>query len=77
MANVMRAATSIPGFDELIEGGFPKERTIILTGPAGSGKTIFGMLCLPKNKDQLINVYHQAGADSSVFKAMRDFSENI
>jgi KaiC/GvpD/RAD55 family RecA-like ATPase len=77
VADGMRVTTGITGFDELIEGGFPKERTIILRGPAGSGKTTFGIQCLPKDMDQLINVYHQAGADSSVFKAMRDFSENI
>ena len=43
MVDVMRLATGIPGFDELIEGRFPKGRTIILTGPAGSGKTTFGI----------------------------------
>ena len=73
----MRTATGIPGFDELIEDGFPKERTIILTGPAGSGKTTFGIQCLPKDMDQFINVYHQAGADSSMFEAMRDFNKKI
>ena len=43
MADVMRVAMGIPGFDELIEGGFPKGRNIILTGPAGSGKTTFSL----------------------------------
>jgi len=43
MSDVMRVATGIEGFDGLIEGGFPKGRTMILSGPAGSGKTTFGM----------------------------------
>jgi KaiC/GvpD/RAD55 family RecA-like ATPase len=43
MNNVIRIATGIEGFDELIEGGFPKGRTMILTGPAGSGKTTLSM----------------------------------
>lgn len=43
MSEVLRVATGIEGFDALIEGGFPKGRIIILTGPAGSGKTTFGM----------------------------------
>ena len=61
MADVMCIATGIPGFDELIESESPKEYTAILTGPAGSGKTIFGIQCLPKDMDQFINVYHQTG----------------
>ena len=47
--------------DEIKEGEFPKERTIIFAGPAGSGKTTFGIQSLPKYMDQLINVYHQTG----------------
>jgi len=38
-----RVKTGIYGLDELIEGGFPKGRTILITGEAGTGKTIFGM----------------------------------
>jgi circadian clock protein KaiC len=38
-----RAATGIKGFDELIESGFPKGASILLTGPPGSGKSIFSM----------------------------------
>ena len=61
MADVMCIAMGIPGFDEIKEGEFPKERTIIFAGPAGSGKTTFGIQSLPKYMDQLINVYHQTG----------------
>jgi KaiC/GvpD/RAD55 family RecA-like ATPase len=39
---VERVATGIPGFDELVGGGFPKAFNILLTGSPGSGKTIFG-----------------------------------
>jgi circadian clock protein KaiC len=37
-----RVASGIGGLDELIEGGFPKGNLILLSGPPGSGKTIFG-----------------------------------
>ena len=37
-----RVKTGITGFDELIEGGIPKDFNILLTGSPGSGKTIFG-----------------------------------
>jgi KaiC/GvpD/RAD55 family RecA-like ATPase len=38
-----RCPTGIPGFDELIEGGFPRKRSILLSGTCGSGKTTFAI----------------------------------
>jgi len=40
---IERVPTGIYGLDELIEGGFPKGRTILVSGGTGAGKTIFGM----------------------------------
>ncbi|RLG71156.1 MAG: circadian clock protein KaiC [Candidatus Iainarchaeum archaeon] len=40
---IERAPTGIKGFDELIEGGLPRNTLILITGPCGTGKTIFGM----------------------------------
>ena len=37
-----RVATGIPGFDEMLEGGFPAGSLITLAGRPGTGKTIFG-----------------------------------
>jgi circadian clock protein KaiC len=37
----VRVPTGIPGFDELIEGGFPKNSSILICGGPGTGKTIF------------------------------------
>ncbi len=36
-----RIPTGINGFDELIEGGLPEGRTMLLAGGCGTGKTIF------------------------------------
>lgn len=36
-----RTPTGINGFDELIEGGFPKGSFVVVSGGPGSGKTIF------------------------------------
>jgi KaiC/GvpD/RAD55 family RecA-like ATPase len=36
-----RVPTGIPGLDELIEGGFIKGSTILITGGTGTGKTTF------------------------------------
>ena len=35
-----RTPTGIPGFDEIIGGGFPSERVVLILGEPGSGKTI-------------------------------------
>lgn len=38
-----RTPTGIPGFDELVGGGFPTNSTILICGGPGCGKTIFCM----------------------------------
>lgn len=38
---VAKLETGIPGFDFISRGGLPKGRLTLLSGPAGSGKTIF------------------------------------
>ncbi len=38
-----RAKTGIPGFDELIGGGFPRGKIILLSGTPGTCKTIFAL----------------------------------
>ncbi|MBD3192197.1 MAG: AAA family ATPase [Candidatus Heimdallarchaeota archaeon] len=38
---IARIKTGIPGFDKMVNGGLPKGRTILLSGPAGAGKTTF------------------------------------
>ena len=37
-----KCPTGIPGLDEILDGGFPRGRTILLKGECGTGKTIFG-----------------------------------
>lgn len=36
-----RVPTGVKGFDELIQGGIPKGASVLVSGGAGSGKTIF------------------------------------
>ena len=38
-----RVASGINGLDELLEGGFPEGRSVLVAGSCGTGKTIFGM----------------------------------
>jgi len=35
--------TGIKGFDKLVQGGFPKGKTVLLSGTPGTGKTIFAL----------------------------------
>jgi circadian clock protein KaiC len=43
MIQTERVTTGIPGLDELLEGGYPKGRSILVTGEPGTGKTIFAL----------------------------------
>ncbi len=43
MAVLKRVKSGIPGLDELVEGGFPESSSIMVSGAAGTGKSI---LCL-------------------------------
>ena len=38
-----RVKTTIPGLDEILQGGFPSPSTVLVYGPPGSYKTIFGL----------------------------------
>jgi len=43
MLQTERVPTGIVGLDNLIEGGLPKGRSILVTGEPGTGKTIFAL----------------------------------
>ena len=40
---LLKCSTGIKGFDEITEGGLPKNGTTLVSGNAGSGKTLFGI----------------------------------
>jgi KaiC/GvpD/RAD55 family RecA-like ATPase len=43
MMGLERASSGLPGLDDLIEGGFPANRVILVRGQAGTGKTTLGL----------------------------------
>lgn len=43
IAGLEKAPTGIAGFDEITNGGLPRGRPTLVTGAAGSGKTLFGI----------------------------------
>ncbi|MBC7617106.1 MAG: circadian clock protein KaiC [Pedobacter sp.] len=40
---LQKCPTGVKGFDEITEGGLPKYRTTLVSGSAGSGKTLLGL----------------------------------
>jgi len=74
-----RAPTGIPGFDELVQGGFPRDSIILVSGTPGTSKTIFGMqfiangalkygekgiyITLEQSKESLILQFKEFGYD--------------
>ncbi|HZA54115.1 MAG TPA: ATPase domain-containing protein [Candidatus Udaeobacter sp.] len=43
MIQTERVPSGVSGLDRLMEGGFPKGRSILITGEPGTGKTIFAL----------------------------------
>ena len=43
LKKIQKCLTGIKGFDEITEGGLPKNRATLVSGGAGSGKTLFGI----------------------------------
>ena len=41
--SVPKLETGIPGFEHITDGGLPKGRTTLLSGTAGSAKTVFAV----------------------------------
>ena len=46
MRPLAKLATGIEGFDALSHGGLPRQRTSLLIGGPGAGKTVFALQCL-------------------------------
>jgi KaiC/GvpD/RAD55 family RecA-like ATPase len=45
---IERTKTGMPGLDELLNGGIPKNAVVLISGGAGSGKTVMGLQFLVK-----------------------------
>ena len=54
---IERIKTGIDGFDELIQDGIPKKDLILLSGPCGAGKTVFGLQFAYSHADKESCIY--------------------
>ena len=64
-----KIATGIPGFDELSCGGLPRNRTTLLKGGPGSGKTVFAL-------QSLVNAVRQR-REPGIFVAFEESTRQI
>ena len=64
-----KIATGIPGFDELSLGGLPRNRTTLLKGGPGSGKTVFAL-------QTLVNAIRR-GQEPGIFVAFEESPRQI
>ncbi|MBA3343037.1 MAG: circadian clock protein KaiC [Gemmatimonadaceae bacterium] len=77
--SVMKLATGISSFDIIAKGGLPKNRTTLISGTAGSGKTIFAVQFLAAGIEAGENgvfVTFEESADD-VRKNMRSFGWDL
>jgi len=80
MARVSRKAMSLPkcptgidGLDQITGGGFPRGRTTLIAGGAGSGKTLFGMQFLLNGALK----YGEPGVCMSFEESAEELAQNL
>ena len=66
---LQKCPTGIKGFDEITEGGLPRNRTTLISGGAGSGKTLLGIDFLVKG----VTDYNESG----VFMSFEESPEEL
>ena len=78
--DVEKLPTGIPSFDVIAKGGLPRMRTTLLSGTAGSGKTVFAMHFLAagitKSDEHGVFVTFEESA-SDIRKNVRNFGWNL
>ncbi len=70
---IEKLATGIPGFDHISEGGIPRRRTTLVSGSAGTAKTVFACQFLAEG----ILQHDQAGVFITFEEAPDDIRRNM
>jgi circadian clock protein KaiC len=68
-----KASTGIQGLDEITGGGLPRARPTLVSGGAGSGKTLFGLQFLVRGATQ----YSEPGVLISFEESIPDLTKNV
>jgi circadian clock protein KaiC len=69
---LLKTATGIQGLDEITAGGVPRGRPTLVSGGAGSGKTLFGLEFLVRGATQ----YSEPGVFMSFEETIPDLTKN-
>jgi circadian clock protein KaiC len=69
---LLKALTGIQGLDEITGGGLPRGRPTLVSGGAGSGKTLFGLEFLVRGATQ----YNEPGVFMSFEETIPDLTTN-
>ena len=69
---VERTKTGNDGLDGVLKGGFPKDRTVLVTGGPGSAKTTFCMQFLCNG----IKEYDEPGIYATIGESPKNIIEN-
>src|SRR5215211_3462321 len=72
-APVQKLPTGIASFDVISKGGLPKNRTTLVSGTAGSGKTVFAMQFLASG----IRDFNEPGVFVTFEESARDIRKNM
>jgi circadian clock protein KaiC len=71
--HIDKLPTGIPGFDDVTEGGLPKGRTTLVSGTAGSGKTVLAAQFLSEG----INQFGEAGVFITFEESPEEIRRNL
>src|SRR5437868_932891 len=79
-ASVQKLPTGIASFDVIAKGGLPRNRTTLISGTAGSGKTVFAVQFLATgisdaNEHGVFVTFEESAAD--IRQNMRSFGWNL
>jgi len=72
-APIRKIATGIPGFDDITNGGLPQGRTTLISGSAGSAKTVFAVQFLAEG----IRLENEAGVFVTFEESPMDIRQNM
>src|SRR5512140_1805541 len=68
-----KSPTSVPGLDEITQGGLPKGRPTLVCGSAGCGKTLFAMEFLVRGATQ----FNEPGVFIAFEENAEELSKNV
>ncbi len=72
-SDFQKCPTGIKGFDQITEGGLPRNRATLVSGAAGSGKTLWGIDFLIKGATE----YHEPGIFMSFEETIDELYQDV